>query len=160
MIPLNNVFKERKEKEREDFARRLTEVRSRLRLNQEEFAAAIGYTDGFISLLEGCKTRPGYKFFKNIIDRFKVNPVYLLTGRGNMFLDDDTEVKIKGYEGPDKEMVAKLVGYIEQVPTFRFAVFEFFLTYLYKNEDIVEVQKKEYFAEKKKKNRSSGEHKK
>jgi len=148
------------EKEREDFARRLTAVRNRLHLNQEEFAVAIGYTDGFISLVEGCRTRPGYKFFKHIIGRFNVNPVYLLTGRGEMFLDDDTGVKIKGYEGPDKETVAKLVDYIEQSSMVRFSVLEFFLRYLYKNEDIVEEQRKEYFAQKKEKSRSSGGHKK
>jgi transcriptional regulator with XRE-family HTH domain len=152
MVEINELISEyEEENEREDFARRLTEVRNRLHLNQEEFAVAIGYTDGFISLVEACKTRPGYKFFKHIIERFNVNPVYLLTGRGKMFLDDEQEAKIREYEGPDKETVAKLVDYIEQAPMVRFAVLEFFLGYIHKNEDIVEEQRKEYFAKKKKK---------
>ena len=139
-----------KKKDREDFARRLKAVRKHLNLNQGEFAVPIGYTDGYISLIEGCRARPGYRFFKNIIERFNVNPVYLLTGRGNMFLDEGTGDKIKGYEGPDKEMVIKLVDYIEQVPALRHSVLEFFLRYLYEKADIVEEFRQEYFAKKSK----------
>jgi transcriptional regulator with XRE-family HTH domain len=150
MAERNELTLEEK-KDREAFARRLTAVRNRMHLTQGELAQAIGYTDGFISMVEACKTRPGYDFFKNMIERFDVNPVYLLTGEGEMFLAEEKEYKIKGYEGPDKETVAKMLKYIEEATAVRFSVLEFFLNYIFNNENMVEAQRKEYLAQKKKK---------
>jgi transcriptional regulator with XRE-family HTH domain len=125
--------------ELQSFARRLLEVRNRLHLMQKELAEALGYSESFLSQVEAAKTKPGYNFFKQMIERFNVNPVYLLTGQGEMFLEEEKK-KMLGevYKGEEKETVEELLYYLENVPVVRFSVLEYFLNYVHKNKSVIE----------------------
>lgn len=130
--------------ELQTFAQRLQNVRNHLHLMQKELAEAIGYSDSFISLLESAHTKPGYFFFKNMMDKFNVNPVYLLSGEGEMLLDEEQKKKIDSvYKGEDKREVEELLYYMENAPIVRFAVLEYFMSYLYQKEDMIKAQIKE-----------------
>ena len=125
--------------ELQSFARRLLEVRNRLHLMQKELAEALDFSESFLSQVEAAKTKPGYNFFKHMIEKFNVNPVYLLTGQGEMFLEEEKK-KMLGeiYKGEDKETVEELLYYLENVPVVRFAVLEYFLNYVHKNKPVIE----------------------
>ena len=133
------TLKPEEKEELQSFARRLQEVRHRLRLMQKELAGVIGFSDSFISLLEAAQTKPGYFFFKNMMEKFNVNPLYLLSGEGEMFLEEENKKKIgMVYKGEEKETVAELLYYLENAPVIRFAVLEYFLNYVHKNKPVIE----------------------
>ncbi len=135
------TLKPEEKEELQAFARRLQEVRHRLRLMQKELAGIIGYSDSFISLLEAAQTKPGYFFFKNMMEKFNVNPLYLLSGEGEMFLEEENKKNIgMVYKGEEKETVAELLYYLENAPVIRFAVLEYFMNYLYQHKDMIDAQ--------------------
>ena len=135
------TLKPEEKDELENFARRLQEVRHRLHLMQKELAEMIGYSDSFISLLEAAQTKPGYFFFKNMLEKFNVNPLYLLSGEGEMFLEEENKKNIgRVYKGEEKETVEELLYYLENAPVIRFAVLEYFLSYLYQHKDMIDAQ--------------------
>jgi hypothetical protein len=73
------------------------------------------------------------------MDKFNVNPLYLLSGEGEMFLEEEQKKKIEAvYKGEEKETVEKLLYYLENVPVVRFSVLEYFLNYVYNNKSIIE----------------------
>lgn len=96
---------------------RLIAVRNALGINRKNFASALSFTPRIIRLYEKGEAKPGFEFFSQMIECFGVNPLYLLTGKGGMFVGDEVEkvVEIKWPDGfePDADGREMLEYYLK-----------------------------------------------
>jgi transcriptional regulator with XRE-family HTH domain len=121
-----------------EFAKRLVEVRKRLGFMQKDFAPEMNVSLSFLYQVEAAKTKPGFYFFKNLIEKFKVNPQYLFTGKGDMFYDREPEKTEKEIYGEFDSRVNKLLWHMEHFPLVKLAVLEFFANYIYDHKGAIE----------------------
>ena len=70
-------------------SKRLREIRKKFGLTQYEFAKAVKSTQGKIGKLETDRQDIDSKIMIEISKQFGVNIHWLVTGEGNMILDDD-----------------------------------------------------------------------
>lgn len=56
---------------------------------QTEFADFLGVNQNYISRYEKGKVKPSFEFLKSIAEKESININWLLTGKGEMFSDDD-----------------------------------------------------------------------
>ena len=128
-----------------EFRHRLIKVRRFLGIMQKDFAKELGLSVSFISQVESGKTKPGFTFFKRIIEAYYINPVYLITGKGEIFLDKATGDALSGSEyGGDSERVDRMLNYINQSPQVKFAILEFFNRYVFENRELISEDIKEH----------------
>ena len=69
-------------------AQRIKILRKQLGMSQTEFATEIGITQTSLSQIEGEKNGISYDVYKAIISRFGVDPIWLMDGKGEMFLSE------------------------------------------------------------------------
>jgi transcriptional regulator with XRE-family HTH domain len=70
---------------------RLKEIRKTKRLNQKEFANALGIAQNTYSLIETGKIAMSERNIKMICLTFNVSEQWLRSGEGAMFVDNDTQ---------------------------------------------------------------------
>ena len=68
---------------------RVRSIRKQLGLNQTEFAARIGMTQGYITSIERGTRDVNSRLVKLICETFSVSENWLFTGNGEMFQDND-----------------------------------------------------------------------
>lgn len=73
---------------------RISFVRKNAKLNQQEFAAKIGLTKNFISLLETGDRKPSDRTISDICREFGVDRIWLETGAGEPFRPMDRDEQI------------------------------------------------------------------
>ena len=125
----------------EDFGQRLKEVRQLLKLLQKDFAASLEVSGSFLSEIEKGKANPGFDVLTKIYLNYDINLHYLIDGRGEPFVSKMgtvSQVESSILSGPDREKMEELLYYIEKAPVVRYAVYEFFSNYLYKNKGMIE----------------------
>jgi len=66
---------------------RLKEIRKSLALTQREFSEALDIKQGSYSDVERGKAGISAVLLKNLIRRFRINPLWLCEGEGDMFID-------------------------------------------------------------------------
>ncbi len=66
---------------------RLKEIRKSLDLTQREFSDALDIKQGSYSDVERGKAGISAVLLKNLIRRFRINPLWLCEGEGDMFID-------------------------------------------------------------------------
>jgi transcriptional regulator with XRE-family HTH domain len=123
-----------------EFGKRVKEIRRRLNISQKDFASTIGISSSSLSEIESGKTKPGYEFFKNITLEYNVNNQYLHTGKGDIFLDSDAEnsSQKKIDFGENKKIIEEMIWYFNHVPVVKFAMLEFFKSYLFEKKEMIE----------------------
>lgn len=89
---------------------RIKQLRKDLKLTQKQFAAATGYTNIQIHLVESGKVKPSDKFLQKICDVYKVSQEWLLTGVG------DREARV---DQVDDKLIAWLNGHPEIIQELR-----------------------------------------
>ena len=127
-----------------EFGKRVKNIRKELDIAQKDFATKLGLSGSFLSEVEKGKTKPGFEFFKSIILKIKVNPIYLYTGEGPLFLgkipdtenENDDILKIEITE--DKEIIEKMFWYFNKAPVVKYAVLEFFRKYIFQNKEMLD----------------------
>ncbi|MBO5837293.1 MAG: helix-turn-helix transcriptional regulator [Oscillospiraceae bacterium] len=78
---------------------RISFVRKNAKLNQQEFAAKIGLTKNFISLLETGDRKPSDRTISDICREFGVDRIWLETGAGEPFKPVDRDEQIAAILG-------------------------------------------------------------
>lgn len=73
---------------------RLKEIRKSLDLTQREFSDALDIKQGSYSDVERGKAGISAVLLKNLIRRFRINPLWLCEGEGEMFIDTPDGVSI------------------------------------------------------------------
>jgi transcriptional regulator with XRE-family HTH domain len=123
------------------FGARVKHVRKHLHIIQKDFARQLDISGGFLSELEAGKTKAGYDFFRNITTRFNVNPLYLFLGQGEMFMKPAAQEKQNSEEtidyGPDSGLIRQFFLTFREIPVVRFAVLEFYKSYMYNKRDMI-----------------------
>ena len=71
---------------------RLKEIRKSLELTQREFSDALDIKQGSYSDVERGKAGISAVLLKNLIRRFRINPLWLCEGEGAMFIDGPDEI--------------------------------------------------------------------
>jgi len=66
---------------------RLKEIRKTLELTQREFSEALDIKQGSYSDVERGKAGISAILLKNLIRRFRINPLWICEGEGGMFID-------------------------------------------------------------------------
>jgi SOS-response transcriptional repressor LexA len=72
---------------------RLRYFRETLGVNQSQMAREIGLAPSFISGIERGAKEPSREIIKRLLEHYKLNTNWLLTGEGEMFLSDRKEMK-------------------------------------------------------------------
>jgi transcriptional regulator with XRE-family HTH domain len=140
------------------FGKRVAEARGELKIKQKDFADALNVGESTLSLIETGKTKPGYHFFQAIVEKFNVNPVYLFTGKGEIFITEEAlKTKEEKDYGEFTGVINDLYYYLENSPMTKFALLEFFKNYQYTHREVMEEDVKEYLAAKEKKKNQKGE---
>ena len=67
---------------------RLRKLREKLGLSRDSFARKVQTTPKQIERYERNETEAGILFLDKLVEKFKVSPVWLLTGEGPMFLEE------------------------------------------------------------------------
>jgi DNA-binding XRE family transcriptional regulator len=83
---------------RSSMGKRFKTLRNHLNLTQKEMANKLGITFTTISTLELERQLPSLKIIIGYINIFRVSPLWILTGRGEMFIKEkDQELSQKEY---------------------------------------------------------------
>ena len=120
-------------------AQRIKIIRKQLEMSQTEFANAIGITQTSLSQIEGEKNGISYDVYKAIVGKFNVDPLWLMDGKGEMYISNEAKkksgalplvVQISGDEEENIVMVDRKAAagylqgqsdpdYISKLPSFR-----------------------------------------
>ena len=92
---------------------RIKEVRKALGLSQSTFGEKLGLTQQAIASIESGKTPISDKHIKPICSIFNVSENWIKFGKGEMFEDDDIDVRFnhlyKTLNNPNKELVNNIL---------------------------------------------------
>ncbi len=134
-----------------DFGTRIKTVRKELRLTQNEFADAIGFSASFVSDIESGRSKACFDFFLNVTEKFNVNLYYLILGTGNVIGNSQPRADLGDKEfGQPVESINELLWYIERSPMLKHTIFGHTSKFIYENHtillkefELLEKQKKE-----------------
>ena len=140
----------------------LKKIRKHLGIKQEDFAKGLDITGGYLSEIETGKKKPSFNILNKLVDRYYVNISYLFTGKGSYFIQpgkDQPPVPEANHPSirDDMKIIKEMQWYIDNIPVVRYAILEFFKSYLFNNRDMineeVETFREKNPEEKKKKSR-------
>jgi transcriptional regulator with XRE-family HTH domain len=77
-----------------NIAERLKLVRKSLKLTQKQLADIIGISQGFYANIEKSRYKIDHEHIIQLSNNFNINPTWLLTGEGEMFLDKNNDSMI------------------------------------------------------------------
>ncbi len=120
---------------------RILAVRRRLYMNQNEFARAMGVSNGSLSMMETGKAQPRFELLYNITKKYNVNLAYIFFGRGEMFLpkEIDARIEIKNYGPETEDWLQEFIHYFNESRVFRFGVMSQISRFLLENRDLIEL---------------------
>lgn len=111
------------------FMERIKELRTELKLSQDDFASRLNLSRNFVWMLEKGEREPSDRTINDICRLFHVNEQWLRTGEGEMFKEKSREVEIaemtaamfKADETDFRYQLMKLLTEMtpEQIHTFR-----------------------------------------
>ncbi len=98
---------------------RVSYVRLTKGLNQEDFGKKIGISKGNISSFENHKYEPSYRVLVQIIEQYKVDPNWLLTGKSEKHIEGQADGE-EGMEQPlnlelDVDLLADIIESVDIV---------------------------------------------
>jgi len=74
--------------ELKEIAARIKYIRKYFSLSQPDFANKLGISKGAVQTYEHGNSSPGYIVLSSIVEQFSINSVWLLTGKGQMFVEN------------------------------------------------------------------------
>jgi transcriptional regulator with XRE-family HTH domain len=95
-----------------EIGKRIKKVREVLNLTQKELCNIIGIGRAILTKYENGDLIPSQKFLKLLKYELKVNPNWILTGEGEMFLNDEKEKIIKIEKQDVKGKLLPVLGYL------------------------------------------------
>ena len=75
--------------------KRIKELKSTLNITSSDLAKALDIPVRTIGSYERDEAQAGAKFFNALIEKYRVNANWVLTGQGNMFISSNTEIDAK-----------------------------------------------------------------
>ena len=121
----------------EEVGERLRQVRETLNLTIEKMYQATGFSRSLISEAENGLKKPSSTYLFALLDLFKVNLNYILSGRGDMFLGE--ELVFEDF-GKDAKLVHSLLLYMKKADVVRFTILKHFLEYKAQYDELIRNQ--------------------
>lgn len=78
-----------------EFGERLKEAREKLGFNQNEFAEKIQIAPQSLARYEKNKVKPTIEFIEKLTDMFIINSNWLINGKGNIFIENESNLNFK-----------------------------------------------------------------
>lgn len=119
---------------------RLQETRKSLGFLQKDFAARLEISSSSLCDIEAGNIKPRFELIYHLIKKFNVNIIYLLNGTGDMFYHQEEEIF---HQSPVldryRDWFKEFISYFENSPMVRYAVMNFFFTYINENEKLIKI---------------------
>lgn len=97
---------------------RIRQVRTDAKLNQDDFAARIGLSKNFVSLVETGGREPSDRTIKDICREFSVNETWLRTGEGDPYgIDRETQEVVEYLSHAITHNVTKKDTFLRKIAT-------------------------------------------
>lgn len=106
-----------------EIGNRLKKVRKSIDLTLNDIKEISGFSIPTISDIERGKNKPNLEYLLLLAEKFNVNLNWVLTGKGAMFDDFD----ITWGFGKDNEIVKELIYLLENSPSIRFTILQYFV---------------------------------
>lgn len=110
----------------DEFVERLMNVIESTGLNQKEFASKAKISSPFLSQIKTNNVKPGFDFLYNILKELNVNVNWLLSGKGEMFLNGEEDKRDIFSRVPLNDDIIDMVRHLE-VPIIKNALLVRFL---------------------------------
>ncbi|MCP5108475.1 MAG: helix-turn-helix transcriptional regulator, partial [bacterium] len=106
---------------------RMQAIRKKLGFLQKDFAGELGISGASLSEIEAGNAKPRYELIYNITGKFNVNIYYLLHGRGEMFMPEESEKPFDfGEGGKYRDWVLKFLRYFKDSEMVRHHMISYF----------------------------------
>ena len=122
------------------FGRRVRSIREHLHLQQNEFAAGLEFSEGYLCQIEKGKANPTYEFFYKLALKYNVSMDYLFYGKGDLFF----KRKIAIEESEDVLMldsidtIDELLWFFDHSELFKMTIMSEAKKFLYGNRKSIE----------------------
>ena len=130
----NRLFKE--------IGHRVQLIREKLNLLQKDLAKEVEISSASLSQIEAGSKKPCFELLINISKKFNVNLVYLLHGKGEMFLSGNFETLEQLCRvDEDREFenfLRNFLDYFKRSKMVRYSIMAFFTTFMLQNERLIE----------------------
>lgn len=116
---------------------RLKEIRSQMRIQQKEMAAALDIAASYLCEIESGNSKPGPDFFEKVASEYNVNLNYLFLGKGDMF-GAGNRIKEKSFEIENGiESVEELLWLMDNSKYFKSTILALANKTVLENEEII-----------------------
>ena len=109
---------------------RLLAVRKFFKLSQEEIGKITHYSKSLISEVEKGGKKPSSQYLYSLLTQFNIDANWILTGKGEMFLDGRSD-------SPEDKDIKELFKMMKKVKILRYAVLAFYYEYANRNEELI-----------------------
>jgi transcriptional regulator with XRE-family HTH domain len=133
-----------------DITNRIRAVREALGLNKKMFAASLGKSPSYISIIELGRRIPAIDFFILLVQVHNANPEFLLTGKGEIFKDGRKKDHREFIDYV--ENINDVLWLIDNSPIARNDIHAFAAKYFFQNEEMLKRNVELYLSKKKAKN--------
>jgi transcriptional regulator with XRE-family HTH domain len=131
--------------QKNDFARRVKEVRKTLNIKQKDFAARLGISGACLSDIEKGKSKPGHDFFYKISREFHVNLYYLFFAEGDMFINPRRLPNFQGSDfAVDSDDAREFLFYFQRSRILQYFILGHYRTVMQTNREAIEKEAEAY----------------
>lgn len=121
--------------ELQEFGGRVRSVREKMRLKQNEFAAGLDLSEGYICQIEKGRANPTYEFFYKLALKYNVSMDYLFYGKGELFFKRKLIVEEEKGMRDSIDSNDDLLWFMEHSELFRMKILVEAKRYLYESEE-------------------------
>jgi transcriptional regulator with XRE-family HTH domain len=119
---------------------RLQQIRKKLGFLQKDFAGELEISSSSLSDIEAGNIKPRFELIYQLIKKFNVDIIYLLNGTGDMFYHEEEEIFHQSAVLTQyRDWFKEFISYFENSPMVRYALMNFFFTYINENEKLIKI---------------------
>jgi transcriptional regulator with XRE-family HTH domain len=118
-----------------EFGGRVRSLREHMRLKQNEFAAGLDFSEGYICQIEKGKANPTYEFFYKLALKYNVSMDYLLYGKGELFFKRKLAVEESDAMKDSIDTTDDLLWFLDHSELFRMKIMVEAKRFLYESEE-------------------------
>ncbi len=127
-----------KEPDLEEIGLRLKWVRKNLSMLQKELAKHLNVSPATLSEIEAGNVRPGFDVLFYLTEKYAVNPYYLITGKGTMFITGENNDPVPLSTNSEyNKFLQEFFHYFHDSRVVRSSMMVAFRTYLLGNAEII-----------------------
>jgi len=117
------------------FGRRVRSIREHLHLQQNEFAAGLEFSEGYLCQIEKGKANPTYEFFYKLVSTYNASMDYLFYGKGELFFKRRMDVEDNEAIRDTIDTNDDLLWFLENSELFRMKIMIEAKRFLYDSEE-------------------------